>query len=190
MQPTRGKEERQRLLEEYLQQRPFATDEELAQHFGVSIQTIRLDRLALGIPQVRVRVKNMAQKAYTSLRALGSKEIVGDLVDVCLGEGGISILDINESMVLERTKIARGHHLFAQANSLAVAVIDADVVLTGSARVRYKRPVYLGERVVAKAVVQTKRSNKYLVSVVSTVKKEIVFKGQFIVSAVEQEKEA
>lgn len=190
MQSSKGKEERQRRLEEYLKVRPFATDEELAQHFGVSIQTIRLDRLALGIPQVRERVKTMAQKAYTSLRALASTEIVGDLVDVRLGEEGISILDINESMVLGRTKIARGHYLFAQANTLAVAVIDADVVLTGSARVRYKRPVYLGERVVAKAKVEVKRSNKYLVSVVSSVNNEIVFKGQFIVSAVNQEKEA
>ena len=29
---------------------PFLTDEELSEHFGVSIQTIRLDRLELEYP--------------------------------------------------------------------------------------------------------------------------------------------
>ncbi|WP_227766726.1 transcription factor FapR [Zhaonella formicivorans] len=190
MRPSNGKKERQQRLADYLKTKPFATDEELAERFQVSVQTIRLDRLALGIPQVRERVKTVAQEAYNPLRSLTQTELVGDLIDVRLGESGISILDITDAMVLEHVQIARGHYLFAQANTLAVAVIDADVVLTGSARVRYKRPVFFGERVVAKATVQVKRSNKFLVSVVSTVEDEVVFKGQFIVTALTPKKEA
>ena len=47
------KEERQQLLREKLNISPFTTDEELATYFGVSVPTIRLDRLALGIPELR-----------------------------------------------------------------------------------------------------------------------------------------
>ena len=43
------KKERQRRLIEDLSQDPFMTDEELSEMFNVSIQTIRLDRLELGI---------------------------------------------------------------------------------------------------------------------------------------------
>jgi acyl-coenzyme A thioesterase PaaI-like protein len=165
-----------------LELNPFATDRELARLFQVSVQTIRLDRLALGIPQVRERVKQMAKEAYSRLKSLEARELVGELIDIRLNQGGISLLDIDESMILTRSRIARGHYLFAQANSLAVAVIDAPVVLTGSARVRYKRPVRLGERVVAKAAVKVQRGNVYLISVYSYVEQEIVFKGQFIVT--------
>mgnify|MGYP000920878303 FL=1 len=178
-----NKKERQKQLKIYIEKEPFATDEELADLFEVSIQTIRLDRLALGIPQVRERVKNVAEVAYAPLRSLQQSELVGDLIDIRLDEGGISILDIDESMVFQKTKIARGHHLFAQANSLAVAIIDAEVALTGSARVRYKRPLILEKRIIAKAVINVKKLNKFLVQVLSTVEDEVVFKGQFIIFA-------
>src|SRR5690606_27839793 len=130
--------------------------------FKVSVQTIRLDRLALGIPQLRERVQNVAEEVYEPLRSLQENELVGDLIDIQLEKGGLSILDISENMVFSKTRIARGHHLFAQANSLAVATVDAEVVLTGSARVRYIRPVMLGERVIAKATIKVKKQNKYL----------------------------
>lgn len=178
---------RQEQLLAYLKENPFATDRELAEHFSVSVQTIRLDRLALGIPQVRERVSRVAQEAYAQVRSLEAREVVGELIDIRLNQSGISILDIEEDMVLERSQIARGHYLFAQANSLAVAIIDAPLVLTGSARVRYKRPVKLGDRVVAKARVKVQRGNTYLVSVYSYVGNDIVFKGQFIVMALNKE---
>lgn len=56
------KKERQSLLLEKIKEDPFLTDEILAEKFKVSIQTIRLDRLELGIPEVRQRTKNLAQK--------------------------------------------------------------------------------------------------------------------------------
>lgn len=180
---TYNKRERQRLLKEYIEREPFVTDEELAKNFNVSIQTIRLDRLALGIPQVRERVKSVAEEVYEPLRSLQQSELVGELIDLQLEQSGISILDIGENMVFQKTKITRGHHLFAQANSLAVALVDAEVALTGTARVRYLKPVLLGERVIAKATVKTKKQNKYLIEVISKVNEEVVFTGQFIVFA-------
>ena len=47
------KKERQQLLLQQVKEKPFLTDEELAQKLGVSVQTIRLDRLELGIPELR-----------------------------------------------------------------------------------------------------------------------------------------
>ena len=76
--------------------------------------------------------------------------------------------------------------MFAQADSLALAVVDADIVLTGSSRVRYRRPVLLGEKVFAKAVIKTRRGKSYLVSTYLRVEGEIVFKGHFIMFAQEK----
>ncbi|MFA5537323.1 MAG: transcription factor FapR [Bacillota bacterium] len=177
-----NKKERHDELQKFLHKAPFSTDLELAEHFLVSVQTIRLDRLELGIPQVRERVKAVAENAYSQLRSLEAQEVVGELLDIRLNEGGISLMDITEEMILKSKKVVRGHYLFAQANSLAVAVIDAPAVLTGSARIRYKKPVFLGDRVVAKAVVKVQKTNTYLISVYSTVDNELVFKGQFIVT--------
>jgi acyl-coenzyme A thioesterase PaaI-like protein len=141
-----------------------------------------LDRQILGIPEVRERVRHVAQDALQNPTALSAHEVFGELVDLELNKNGISVLAITDEMVLAKTQIARGHYLFAQANSLAVAVIGAEVVLTGSARVRYKRPVSLGEKIVAKATVKTQRGKTFLVSVHSKVDLEIVFKAQIVLS--------
>lgn len=178
---------RLRLMAE-LEHNPFLTDEELAALFEVSIQTIRLDRLALGIPELRQRVRTLAQGGFGQVRSLMENELVGELLDLELGRSGLSVLVITPDMLLAKSHIARGHYLFAQANSLAVAVINADQVLTGSARVRYKRPVYLQERVVAKATIKVQKGNTYLVSVHSRVGTELVFKGQFVVSVIDKRK--
>jgi len=177
-----SKKIRQEKLRRFLQENPFYTDDELAEIFGVSIQTIRLDRLALGIPEVRKRIKSVAEEAYNRVRSLDEKELIGKLLDVKLGEYAISSMEITEEMVSEHGHV-RGHILFAQANSLAIGVIDSEIVLTGSARVRYKRPVLLGEKVLARATVKTRKGASYLVSVHSRVGAELVFKGHFIMFA-------
>ena len=51
------KKERQQLLLETLEKNPFVTDEQLASTFNVSVQTIRLDRMELSIPELRERIK-------------------------------------------------------------------------------------------------------------------------------------
>ena len=143
------KRERQKALMALLDENPVLTDEELAQRFGVSVQTIRLDRLELGIPELRERLKDVARRQLDPIRSLRQDEVIGEIVDLELDRYAISILDIGDGHVFARTGIARGHHIFAQANSLAVAVTDAEVALTASARIRFVRPVYRGERLVA-----------------------------------------
>ncbi|MCK9907170.1 hypothetical protein MXD63_45145, partial [Frankia sp. Cpl3] len=70
-------------------------------------------------------------------------------------------------------------YIFAQANSLAVAVINADVALTATARIRFIRPVHLGERLVAKAIVRSRNGDESKVRVETKVQGEPVFSATF-----------
>ncbi|MBF7083570.1 transcription factor FapR [Desulfallas sp. Bu1-1] len=182
-----AKLERHRLLSRYLQGNPFLTDEDLAHILGVSIQTIRLDRADLNIPEMRERVKKMARGVYRHLRAITGKEIVGELVELEVGREGLSILNVTEEMTLQKTRVLDGRYLFAQANSLALALIDTDVALTGTAKVSFKRPVFKGEKVLARAIITRKKGNKYMVRISSYVKDELVFQGKFLVFDLSEE---
>lgn len=177
----RNKKERQKLLLETIRENPFVTDEELSRTFQVSIQTIRLDRLELAIPELRERIKSVAAKQYENVKALPLDEVVGEIIDMELDHHAISIFDVKQEHVFKRNGIARGHHLFAQANSLAVAVINDEVALTTKANIQYRRSVKLNERVVAKAKVLDSGSSKRrsVVKVSSFVGNEIVFIGMF-----------
>ncbi|QDS33572.1 transcription factor FapR [Brevibacillus brevis] len=173
------KKDRQSRLVQYLADNPFATDEDLAELFHVSIQTIRLDRLELGIPELRERIKTVAEKSLDPVKSLGIDEIIGEMVDLQLDSQAISILEIKDEHVFSKTQIARGHYIFAQANSLAVAVINADVALTATARIRFVRPVRIGEKLVAKAVVRSRNGEECKVRVETKVQGELVFTATF-----------
>ncbi|KGP73955.1 transcription factor FapR [Pontibacillus yanchengensis] len=178
----RNKKERQQRLQETIEETPFITDEQLAEKFGVSIQTIRLDRMELSIPELRERIKSVATHQWNeTVRALPIEEVIGEVVDLELDTKAISILDIKDEHVFSRTRIARGHHLFAQANSLAVAVINDELALTAKSEIRFKRQVREGERVVAKANVKgNDDKGRTIVEVQSSVENEPVFSGVFV----------
>ncbi len=178
-----GRVERQRLLKKYLEDNPLKTDEELARYFGVSVPTIRLDRFQLGIPELRLRTQGLARQAITNLRALNRGEMVGELVDLSLGHFGRSVLDTDASMGFEKTGILRGHYIFAQADSLAIAVVDGEVVLTGLVYAKFKAPVQAGERIVATAEVLRHMGNRWVVLVVSQVDDRPVFRAKLVVVA-------
>jgi len=180
------KRDRQQMLRDKIRENPFLSDDELAKAFDVSIQTIRLDRLALGIPELRERTKSVAERTYGIVKSMGSKEIVGELIDITLGERGLSILETTEEMVFERSRVVRGHYIFAQADSLAIALVDAPVVLTGLANIKFKRPVSVGEKLVAKGEVIRRKGNQYVVLVETRVGSDKVFRGKFVVFAVSE----
>lgn len=176
-----NKPKRQQLLEETIEETPFITDEKLAKKFNVSIQTIRLDRMELSIPELRERIKSVAKNQWIeTLKALPIDEVIGEIIDLQLDKRAISILEIKEEHVFSRNKIARGHHLFAQANSLAVAVIDDELALTAKSEITFTRQVKQGERVVAKAKVEGKNDKELtIVQINSFVQNEQVFTGLF-----------
>ncbi|MFO7819016.1 MAG: transcription factor FapR [Halanaerobacter sp.] len=182
-----NKKQRQEKLTELLEDDPFLTDKQLAQKFGVSIQTIRLDRRELEIPEARKRIKSVARQTYSKVKSVQSGEIIGKLVDVELNKFGSSVLETTGNMVLEKAEVVRGHHIFAQANSLAVAIIDADVAVTGAANIRYQKPVSIDERLVAAAEVKEREDNKFTIEVNTKVNNELIFAGEFVIFALEEE---
>lgn len=178
----RSKKERQQLLIATIKNNPFITDEELAGQFSVSVQTIRLDRLELSIPELRERIKHVASKSFEDeVRSLPLNEVIGEMVDIELDVRAISLFDVKTEHIFKRNRIARGHHLFAQANSLAVAVINDELALTVKSNLSFVKPVKLGDRVIAKATVTKKdqEKNRTFVEVTSTVENEVVFEGHF-----------
>lgn len=183
------KQLRHKQLQKVLRDNPFCTDEELAQILNVSIQTIRLDRMALSIPELRARTRNMAVEAQTKLRAIDKKDIVGELLDLELNKVGISTLKITSDMVLERTGICRGYFMFAMANTLALALVDAQIALTEVGNVKYKVPVNAGAVLVAKAVVTHHRMGKYYIFVSIKNNNEEVFRAKFIVVSMDKREE-
>ncbi|MDI3312212.1 MAG: transcription factor FapR [Thermoanaerobacterium sp.] len=182
-----NKRDRLKKLKIEIEKNPFYTDDELADLFSVSVQTIRLDRMELGIPELRERIKNVAEKNYNKVKAIVGSEIVGELIDLELGKSGISVFEPTPEMAFLKTKIIRGHYIYSQAESLAISVIDAEAALIGVANIKYKYPVKVGDRLVAKADVTRKRGNKYFVLVMIRVKNKEVFRGKFILVSLESD---
>lgn len=177
------KKQRHQLLARLIEENPFITDRELTRQLKVSIQTIRLDRMELGIPELRERLKVMAERSYDPVKSLQPDEVIGDVIDLQLDRSAISVYEIREEHVFSRTGIARGHHVFAQANSLAVAVINDEIALTATADIRFLRSVRLGEKCIAKAYVRPSSGerSKAKVDVFTYVGDEMVFQGYFVI---------
>jgi len=182
-----SKLERQKRIKEYILKDPFLSDKKLAELFNFSVQTIRLDRLEMGIPEMRKRIVQVAKDTSSSdkVKSLSKEEIVGELIDLELGKNAIAILKTTKDMAFNKTGIVRSHYIFSLADSLAISIIDAEVALTGVARLSYKKPVYAGQTLVAKARIARNKGNKYLVSVhVKTDQKE-VFTGKLVIFTVD-----
>ena len=120
-------------------------------------------------------------KFEDEVRSLPIEEVIGEIIDIELDKTAISIFDVKQEHVFKRNQIARGHHLFAQANSLAVAVINDEFALTAKANIHFIHSVKEKERVVAKAKVNKidKESGRTVVEVNSFVNNEFIFKGEF-----------
>lgn len=99
------KRQRQQQLTGAIEDNPFITDEELMRVFQVSIQTIRLDRLELGIPELRERIKLMAELSYDQVRSLPLHEVIGDVIDLQLDKSGISMFEIKDEHVFRERRL-------------------------------------------------------------------------------------
>ena len=150
------KQERQKQLQEKLNITPFLTDEELATHFGVSVPTIRLDRLELGIPELRERIRVMATGQSHEMAEHVSYEVVGELIDVTEGHQALSMLRTTADME-DQFGYVEPQYLYAQANSLAKVVMGTTVC----------------------------RGNKFFIWVIIRDKIKEVFRAKFIMESVE-----
>ncbi len=164
-------------LVQYVVQNPFVTDEQLSARYHVSVATIRLDRMALQIPELRQRISRVAQAKLDQIRSLEQQEVVGEILEMHLDRYGISVLHITQEHVFARSNIARGHHLFAQANSLAAAVIDADAVLTAKVQLRFHRVVRLGDLLRSRVDIVSKKFGVVKCRVLTSVADQTVVDG-------------
>ena len=173
------KDERRIAIQNTIKVNPFITDYELCEKFDVSIQTIRLDRTHLNIPELRKRIKLVAEQNYDQIKSIEANEIIGDLIQVDPDVKAQSLIEITEDSVFAKTQIARGHVLFAQANSLCVALIHNPTVLTQESQVEFIEKVKLNDTVRIEAKVIEKTNKHYMIEVKSYVKEKLVFKGNF-----------
>ncbi len=181
MEPKSGSDERHERLRAEVARNPFISDEDLAERLGVSIHTVRSDRRRLGIPEVRRRGKDLLPDLFGRPRPLTNREVLGDLLEVSADREGLSLLETTEEMGLETSRVIRGHVLFAQANTLANAVVDTEIALTAEAKVEYLAPAHVGERILAKARVLRVRRHARTVDVVLKTPKGAVFHGLFTI---------
>jgi hypothetical protein len=183
---SQKKKNRQDRLLKLLEQNPLATDEELAASLTASVSTIRLDRAVLGVPELRERMRFMAQKATSRLRSLKQSEVVGDLLELEPNKWALSVLETRREMAFRETDMVWDHYIYAQASSIAIAVVEADLVIVDSMRGEYKGHARVGDSLVARAKVGVHKDDKYIVSVRTKVGEKEIFVGRFIAAVVSQ----
>jgi acyl-coenzyme A thioesterase PaaI-like protein len=118
------------------------------------------------------------------LKAIDQKDIVGELIDLELNKSAISTLTITNEMVLGKTGVGRGYFMFAMADTLALALVDTEFALTAVSNVKYKVPVYPGDRLVAKAEVMNIKGGRYYIRAIIKKENMEVFRAKFIIAAV------
>ncbi|GHS95191.1 transcription factor [Synergistales bacterium] len=163
----------------------MATDMELASLLEVSVSTVRLDRAVMGVPESRERIKNMAQEAGRKLRSLSRSDIVGDLLELEPNRWALSALRTTREMSFRTTDYLWDNYIYAQASSIAVAVIEAASVIIDSMRGDYKGHAKVGDTLIARAKVGTNKENRYIVSVRTRVGDREIFVGRFIAAVLE-----
>ncbi len=183
---SQRKKNRQDRLLKLIEQNPLATDEELAASLEASVSTIRLDRTVLGVPELRERMRSMAQKATSRLRSLKQSEVVGDLLELEPNKWALSVLETRRDMAFRKTDMVWDHYIYAQASSIAIAVVEADLVIVDSMRGEYKGHARVGDSLVARAKVGVQKDGKYIVSVRTKVGEKEIFVGRFIAAIVSQ----
>lgn len=177
------KKQRHQQLIKLIESDPLMTDEDIALSLGVSLSTVRLDRGLLSIPELRERMRSMAEHATSRLKSLKTEEVVGGLLELEPNEWALSMLSTNSDMAFRHTDLVGDYYLYAQAATLAIATIDSEMVVVGTARLRYRQPAYVGEKIIARSKVGIHKGNKYVVSVHSRVDDREIFVGRFVVVA-------
>ena len=124
---------------------PLRTDADLAVLLGCSVQTVRLDRRALGIPDVRARARDMAAG---HLRGPGAR-LRGEVVELRPGVRALAVLEMPRDL----GPGAQDPALFADAEALALAASGIEAGTVEVVNVKFARPAAVGARLGAVAEV-------------------------------------
>ena len=179
------KQKRQDKLAKILAENPMITDSEIASLLNVSISTVRLDRALMGVPELRERIRTMAQNAISKLQSLNPSEVIGELLELEPDKWALSVLRTVKDMAFRFTDIVSDNYIYSQASSIAVAAIQAANVIIDSMRGEYKGHAHVGDVLIARAKVGVNHDGKKIVSVRTKVGDREIFVGRFILEIVE-----
>ena len=186
--PSKNKPDRQQRhdrLSRIIAENPMITDNELASCLNVSVSTIRLDRALMGVPELRERVRTMAQNAVSKLQSLNPGEVIGELLELEPDKWALSVLQTAKNMAFRFTDIVSDNYVYSQAGSIAVAVINAAKVIIDSMRGEYKGHAHVGDVLIARAKVGVNHDGKKIVSVRTKVGDKEIFVGRFIIEVLD-----
>lgn len=177
--------ERNKAMQEYVKQNPLATDNMLAKHFNVSVNTIRLDRTRLGIKEFKERLKEKAGQSMKKVTSISETEFFGDLIEYIPGKTARSRLEIRDYMTFGNINVAKGQYIYSFAETLAISLIPTAAALVGVANIKYINKIYNGDIVYAEAEVKRKTETGYIVWVyIENEHGELKFKGKFILKGI------
>ena len=179
------RKKRQDKLAKLIASNPMATDNELAASLSVSISTVRLDRALMGVPELRERIRTMAQTALSKLQSLSPSEVIGELLDLEPDRWALSVLQTAKDMAFRFTDIVSDNYVYSQASSIAVAAIKAANVIIDSMRGEYKGHAHVGDILIARAKVGVNHEGRKIVSVRTRVGDKEIFVGRFIIEVIE-----
>ena len=178
---SRRSEVRQRRHEDLLKllnESPFLTDGELAESLNVSIATIRLDRTALNIPELRERVLSVAHEQTAEPHSAGNAEIM----DIEEGIRGISVLHTDESMCFPGTRIVRSQYLYTMAEDLVTTTAGFRAALINVANIKYKIPVGPDCKLIARSELKSVRKDSCVIWVSIYCERKEIFRAKYILN--------
>ena len=174
------KDTRRERMAAMLHHDPGKTDRDLAEAFGVSVATVRLDRKMLGIPQMRNRLERAVQSA--------AGESLHDLEIISLDKGreGLALVRTTEEMT-DAAGIVPASKLYGMAAELAQTVVDEPFAPTQVGNIKYKEPCGSGVQLVVKAKVAHMHGRKQYIYVQITTKGREIFRAKFIMNVLEED---
>lgn len=127
------KDTRRERMAAMLHHDPGKTDRDLAEAFGVSVATVRLDRKMLGIPQMRNRLEAAVQNtAGESLHDL-------EIISLEQGREGLALVRTTDEMT-DAAGIVPASKLYGMAAELVQTMMNRSFSPTQVGNIKYKQP--------------------------------------------------
>lgn len=183
-----SREERHQRLLRCLTEDPLQTDESLAERLGVSVPTVRLDRMTLGVPALSRRSQKLAEQMLQAQPLPTEINQLGELVALERGVAARARMPLKPSMALGVGGSVPSYFLLAHAERLVYRVVGGEVVLTGVLNAKCYRPVRGGELLESEARVLRHQRGRAVVLVEITSNRARVFRAKYAVNVMGQEK--
>ncbi len=174
---SEARQKRHEALLDVLNKSPFLTDGELAEQLKVSIATIRLDRTALGIPELRERVLSVAHEQSNESHSSNA-----EIMDIEEGIRGISVLYTEDHMCFPGTDVVRSQYLYTMAEDLVTTTAGFQAALINVANIKYKVPVGRNCKLIARSELKLVRKDSCVIWVSIYCERKEVFRAKYILN--------